>query len=69
MGGWISVREGLPEFGVDVLAYVAGMVVVASLDADDGWQCENDDVAGDVPTHWMPLPPPPQDDGNGFHDG
>lgn len=71
MSGWTRVSERLPDTGVDVLARVAGMTVIASLEADDDgrayWSSESDDVADESATHWMPLPSPPEDEGNGIH--
>lgn len=59
---WISVTDKLPEAGIDVLVWIP----------KDGWQeigwyevINNKWFNGDgeeiIPTHWMPLPEPPEE--------
>ena len=68
---WIPVTERLPETGVDVLVKFPQNMAVASIDigewvvnSGDGW-CTDINLAGGEknPTHWMPLPEPPKEEG------
>ena len=60
---WISVKERLPEAGARVLVAV-GAVFEAYIDDAGVWQryysSPMKDVLGE-PTHWMPLPPSPEE--------
>lgn len=71
---WISVEDKLPDVNEDVLLYFDGCpnLVVGGLYFGTGWyanatgddytDCYNPDTdAGKIqpPTHWMPLPEPP----------
>ena len=67
---WIPVSERLPETGVDVLVKFPQNMAVASIDivewvvnSGDGW-CTDINLAGGEknPTHWMPLPQPPEEE-------
>lgn len=67
---WIPVTEGLPGTGVDVLVKFPQNMAVASIDngewvvnSGDGW-CTDINLAGGEknPTHWMPLPQPPEEE-------
>ena len=67
---WISVTDRLPETGVDVLVKFPHNMAVASIDigewvvnSGDGW-CTDINLAGGEknPTHWMPLPQPPEEE-------
>ena len=58
---WIKVKDRLPEFNEEVLAYTPdGAIWMADYDPeDDGWKTtDNYQLLEDV-THWMPLPDPP----------
>lgn len=64
---WISVKDRLPEEGVEVLTFWEGLNCKYNLDyivlfseAPNGyvWACTLYDECNKV-THWMPLPPPP----------
>lgn len=68
---WIPVTERLPETGVDVLVMFPQNMAVASRDmgewvvnSGDGW-CTDVNLSDDEkePTHWMPLPQPPKEEG------
>ena len=61
--GWISVKDRLPEVGVDVLtASKAGYESFYMVDCivnGDWWLQAGEEV---LPvTHWMPLPEPPKE--------
>jgi len=56
---WISVKDRLPEIGVEVLIYEPGCLIQINFrDDDDYWDC--DGVVSRI-THWMPLPKPPKE--------
>ena len=71
MSGWCRVEDGYPEPGTAVLVWILsgddgeGMVEFAERTRSGYWLL----VGGseirepyDVPTHWMPLPEPPEID-------
>ena len=60
---WISVKDGLPKNGVVVLAMLENEYsLVQVLDEEwynnDGFYLHNI-IRELIPTHWMPLPEPP----------
>ena len=60
-GAWIPVSERLPEEDVDVLAMTKYGMHVASLDEDGLWNASHGDSwEFPNPSHWMPLPEPPE---------
>ena len=72
MSEWISVKDRLPEIGVEVLicdvSCSNGYRDIWSLERDEvyddiGWNDKNGDwyYLDDV-THWMPLPKPPKEE-------
>lgn len=61
---WISVKERLPEVEADILAYIGeGSFVVCWMTHDGYWQCPAYLMDKDDVTHWMPLPEPPNEEG------
>jgi hypothetical protein len=59
---WIPVSERLPEEDVDVLVMTHYGMHVADLDEDGMWNASHGDSwQFPLPTHWMPLPEPPQE--------
>lgn len=68
---WISVKERLPEDAERVYVALrggAGGVYIAQYfknkcqPQEDFWILENDWEVPASPTHWMPLPQPPEED-------
>ena len=58
---WIPVSERLPEEDVDVLVMTNYGMHVADLDEDGTWNASHGDSwQFPEPTHWMPLPEPPE---------
>ena len=60
MSEWISVKDRLPEDGLEVLVFCDGRICVMDMYGTDWW-CEGYHWDGDRPTHWMPLPEPPSE--------
>ena len=67
VGGWISVKDGLPKEMQDVLLKFPSNMAVGFY-VEGGWMvysggdwttdiCEDDEV----PQYWMPLPEPPKE--------
>jgi hypothetical protein len=61
---WVPVSERLPEPGTIVIAFINGEVMEATFCGGNGlhWQT---DRGGFHATHWQPLPPGPEGNGNG----
>lgn len=57
---WISVKDGLPEEGEDVLVYRGSGCNVEALESVSRKYWENDIFSYCRVTHWMPLPQPPK---------
>ena len=62
VGGWISVKDRLPEHGQTVLAWeVSGFVYVDNYDGEhDIFKIAYNN--GGTVTHWQSLPEPPKED-------
>lgn len=59
VGGWISVKDRLPETGRLALVYgSAGAMTIARHIANNEWLVPG--IFSTV-THWMPLPEPPKE--------
>jgi len=65
---WISVKDRLPEIGVDVLISYGGLpfyhLAFLTHNGDIKWfngNHSNTEYSLDDVTHWMPLPEPPKD--------
>lgn len=56
---WISVKDRLPEAEQRVVIFDRGQFSVSYLTAWGHWAIEQQDVMKE-PTHWMPLPKPPE---------
>lgn len=56
---WQSIATA-PKDG-EILVWDGTSIRIAAHAYDDRWQ--PDGLPSFVPTHWMPLPPPPQKDG------
>jgi len=59
MNEWISVKDRLPKYSVDVLSYdtACGIDVVTFING----MFYYDGCAMQHVTHWMPMPKPPKD--------
>jgi hypothetical protein len=70
MGKWISVDDEMPEAGDNVLLALdiycsegrAGYWATTGHYSKGGdcWGNTSGSLLGEVPTHWMPLPDPPE---------
>ena len=59
---WIPVTERLPDYQEDVLCNDDGKVIVGYYTDDEiGWHDSH--MYKIYPTHWMPLPQPPESEG------
>ena len=54
---WISVHDMIPPDDVSMLVYPYWLQKAGIL-RDGEWYCEEGHPIS--PTHWMPLPPPPE---------
>ena len=59
MSEWISVKDRLPETGVEVLAYSDGDIYTVVHCIDGSWIASSTYYDLYHVTHWMPLPEPP----------
>jgi len=58
---WIPVSEILPEIDQYVLWYCPdGHLEIWEIDKDMDWNWCKDRYGDETPTHWMPLPQPPE---------
>jgi hypothetical protein len=59
--GWISVKERLPEYDVEVLTFETGNYKVNAVSEYTQWWWDSNEGFERNPTHWMPLPKPPEE--------
>lgn len=57
---WIPVGERLPPLGEDVLLMCGDEEAIGGRDEDGDWWGLGLGVVDKPPTHWMPLPEPPE---------
>ena len=63
--GWISVENRLPEeYELVLVTNGLNHYWLDRIIPDRGWSGSDEewDGPGDAPTHWMPLPDPPEDE-------
>lgn len=62
MSEWISVEDGLPKDGEEVLIYIGNQQLVAEKCKVFGFvdAMDREALRLDMITHWMPLPEPPK---------
>jgi hypothetical protein len=58
---WISVKERLPEYDVEVLTFETGNYKVNAVSEYTQWWWDSNEGFERNPTHWMPLPKPPEE--------
>ena len=63
IGGWISVKDRLPEEDKEVLAYNGAYMIIAAYATNPTkyWYTITGSVTRTI-THWMPLPEPPKEE-------
>lgn len=57
---WISVKDRLPESGIDVLVFTDDYCAYTA-HYDGYWWLSGEPTLSYNVTHWMPLPAPPED--------
>lgn len=65
VGGWVSVKDRLPEDAKDVLINIVGLMPKIGCYLSTGWfeaVLGYEYESGYKVTHWMPLPEPPKED-------
>ena len=63
MSDWIPCKERIPEWGVSVIVAWAGRegcsACEAFVDQDGNWSDGEHGPFNPPPSHWMPMPEPP----------
>ena len=65
VGGWISVKDRLPEKNGRYLVYENGVVYSAEYEKnrpDSEWTDDYEGYLDMMVSHWMPLPEPPEEE-------
>ena len=61
MSTWQPIETGTPRTFVEVLVINRhNEIFVAFVDKSGEWRWSSHDDGWCIPTHWMPLPPPPE---------
>ena len=61
MNEWISVKDRLPGIGEPVIFYIPALGVKPGFMAPLWAYTEDTEIPREDVTHWMPLPPPPEE--------
>lgn len=62
VGGWVSVKDGLPEDTKQKIVFHKRGVSFAYFSGNYWWSSIGGRHSLDTVTHWMPLPEPPKED-------
>ena len=59
IGGWVSVKDRMPEENVPVLVWELQGFAYVDIYKDGAWRIGTPELA--KLTHWMPIPEPPKE--------